>query len=340
MTFKTIDAHVGGSGVRLIVDGFPAPRGRTMGAKLTWASRHADDVRRTLVLEPRGHEDLLGAALTEPVEPGSDAGILFMDATGYRALSGHGVVAVATMALERGLLLSAGARIIVFDTAAGTVRVTPQGGRNGQATTSGRHERDRVTAVRVQSVPAFAVHPGLEVTCGARRVRADVVCGGAFYAVVDGESAGLPLDGSHLSELRRAGIAICQAVDARLAVAHPVHAEVTGVAGTIFTGPAHRSSADLRSVTVTVGGVVGRSASGTGTAAIMAVIDAMGLLDHERPFVTEGLLGDHLAARVSARTELAGMPAIVPEFSASAWVTGEHAFDVNPDDPLRTGFRL
>lgn len=311
-----------------------------MGARLVWASRHADEIRRALVLEPRGHEDLLGAALTEPVAPGAHAGVLFMDAAGYRPLSGHGVVAVATVALEHGLLVSHGDRTVVLDTAAGTVRVTPQWVGDGEATASGRSGRDRVARAGVQSVPAFAVHAGLEVTFGARRVRADVACGGVFYAVVDGELAGLPLDGSHLSELRRAGVAICRAVDDRLTVVHPVQAQVAGVAGTIFTGPAHQSSADLRSIVVTAGGVVGRSASGTGTAAIMAVIDAMGLLDHERPFVNESLVGGHLAARVVARTEVAGMPAIVPEFIASAWITGEHAFALSPDDPLPAGFRL
>jgi len=34
ITIKTIDAHAGGAALRLIVDGFPTPRGRTMAAKV------------------------------------------------------------------------------------------------------------------------------------------------------------------------------------------------------------------------------------------------------------------------------------------------------------------
>ncbi|HXD73556.1 MAG TPA: proline racemase family protein, partial [Vicinamibacterales bacterium] len=55
MIIKTIDAHAAGGPLRLVVDGFPAPRGKTMAEKAEWAERHADHLRRALVLEPRGH---------------------------------------------------------------------------------------------------------------------------------------------------------------------------------------------------------------------------------------------------------------------------------------------
>src|SRR5215510_2746926 len=74
---KTIDAHVGGEPFRLIVEGFPAPRGKSLTDKRDWANRHADHLRRLLMLEPRGHRDMSGAVLTEPASPGSHAGVLF-----------------------------------------------------------------------------------------------------------------------------------------------------------------------------------------------------------------------------------------------------------------------
>ncbi len=122
-TFKTIDAHAGGQPLRLVVDGFPAPRGRTMIEKQAWARREADHLRRALMLEPRGHGDMCGAVLTEPVSPGSHAGLLFMHDDGYSGMSGHGVMAVTTIALERGLLMPGGdGATVIYDTPAGTVR--------------------------------------------------------------------------------------------------------------------------------------------------------------------------------------------------------------------------
>jgi trans-L-3-hydroxyproline dehydratase len=97
---KTIDAHAAGEPLRLIVDGFPSPRGKTMLDKREWVRTHADHLRRALMLEPRGHADMYGAILTEPVTPGSHAGVLFMHNDGYSTMCGHGVVAVTTIAPE------------------------------------------------------------------------------------------------------------------------------------------------------------------------------------------------------------------------------------------------
>src|SRR5919205_817658 len=157
---KTIDAHAAGEPLRLIVDGFPSPRGRSMLDKREWLRAHADHLRRALMLEPRGHADMYGAILTEPVSPGSHAGVLFMHNDGYSTMCGHGVIAVTTIALERGLIVAAGSE-------------------------------------------------------------ADVAFGGAFYAIVDSEAVGLPIDAAHLPELRRAGMDIKHAVEASQTIVHP-----------------------------------------------------------------------------------------------------------------------
>src|SRR5215510_13425771 len=120
---RTIDAHAAGEPLRLIVEGFPSPHGETMLDKREWVKRHADHLRRALMLEPRGHADMYGAILTEPVMPGSHAGVLFMHNEGYSTMCGHGVIAVTTIALERGLLMPGGdGASIVYDSPAGTIR--------------------------------------------------------------------------------------------------------------------------------------------------------------------------------------------------------------------------
>ena len=93
---KTIDAHVAGQPLRLITEGLPRPAGKTMSQKCDWMKRHVDQLRRALVLEPRGHRDMCAALLTEPVSPGADAGVIFLQNDGFSAISGHGIIAVAT----------------------------------------------------------------------------------------------------------------------------------------------------------------------------------------------------------------------------------------------------
>jgi proline racemase len=358
---RTIDAHAAGEPLRLIVDGFPAPRGKTMLEKREWVRRHADSLRRALMLEPRGHADMYGAVLTEPVEPGSHAGVLFMHNEGYSTMCGHGVIAVTTIALERGLLVPGGdGRSVVYDSPAGTVRARAAVGSRGASGVSGSGRSgespgssesggssessepgvERVDSVAFLNVPSFVLHGGLTVKLPGRHVRADVAFGGAFYAIVDSESVGLPIDAAHLPELRHVGMEIKRAIEAQHTIAHPLEPGLCGIYGTIFTGPATDDRADLRNVTIFAEAEVDRSPCGTGTAAVMAVIDAMGLLDSGRPFVHESLIGTRFNGSVASRTIVGDYPAIVPEIEGSAWITGEHTFLVDDDDPLKDGFRI
>src|SRR5690349_11031552 len=174
LTLKTIDAHAAGEPLRLIVDGFPSPRGKTMLEKRAWVSRHADHLRRALMLEPRGHADMYGAILTEPVMPGSHAGVLFMHNEGYSTMCGHGVIAVTTIALERGLLMPGGdGTSIVYDSPAGTIRARATWSE-GSGGSGGAGRVDRVSFV---NVPSFVLHGGIVVKLPSRQVRADVAFG-------------------------------------------------------------------------------------------------------------------------------------------------------------------
>ena len=133
---------------------------------------------------------------------------------------------------------------------------------------------------------------------------------------------------------------IKEAIESVHQIAHPLEPGLHGIYGTIFTGPPSDERADLRNVTVFADAEVDRSPCGTGTAAVMAVVDAMGLLSEHKPFVHESLIGTRFTGRVSARTVVGELEAIVPEIEGSAWITGEHTFLVDDDDPLKNGFRI
>ena len=334
--YRTLDAHAAGEPLRLIIEGYPAPKGRTMLEKRAWVKRHADGIRRALMLEPRGHADMYGAVLTEPVTAGADAGVLFMHNEGYSTMCGHGIVAVTTIAIERGLIHPKAPDRIVYDSPAGPVHAraftSPAAADGGRGV--------RVDRVAFDNVPSFVLAPGLSVRLGAREVRVDVAFGGAFYAIVDAEAAGLPITPARLPELRRAGMEIKHAVEAAATVVHPLDSGLNGIYGTIFTGPPDRGDADLKNVTIFADAEVDRSPCGTGTCAVMAVIDAMGLMPPDRPFGHESLIGTLFSGRITGRTRVAGFDAILPELAGSAWITGEHVFLVDDEDPLKGGFRL
>jgi proline racemase len=329
----TIDAHVGGAAVRLVVDGFPAPRGRTMSERVTWAERHADHLRQALLREPRGHLDLTGALLVEPVSPAAEAGLLVMSQDGFGGFRGHDLVAAVTIALERGLLVPRAPESFVVDTVAGPVEVRParRAARDGAA---------RVTAVTYTPPPCAVAGASIPVEVSGRLVRADVAWAAGWYAVVDREALGVPSESQALEIVRHAALAAVDALDV-LARRWPVPGGGTApMAGVVLTAPPAREDADLRSTTVYSDGTIDRSPSGCGTCAVLAVLDAMGLVGPDRPVRHEGPSGQVFEGRVVDRLSASDPPAIVAEITATAWITGEHVFLLDAEDPLADGFRL
>ena len=329
MIINTIESHTAGEPLRLIVGGFARIEGRTILEKREFIRERFDHLRRALMLEPRGHLDMYGALLTEPEREGSDAGVLFMHNEGFSTMCGHGVIAVVTIALERGLLtLPAGRDEVILDAPAGPV--------HARATRDGA----RVSRVSFRNVPSFVLHAAVPVRLGTRDLRADVAFGGAFYAIVDSEAAGIPIVPGRLGDLRAAGMAIKRAVEEAVRVVHPEEPGLHGIYGTIFTGPASAPGADLRNVTIFADAEVDRSPCGTGTAAVMAVLAAMEVLPPEQTFTHESIIGTTFRGRVTGRSTVGELPAIVPEIEGEAYITGESAFLIDEADPLAYGFRL
>jgi proline racemase len=333
ITIRTIDAHTAGEPLRLIVDGFPHVEGKTMLERREWVRTNHDRLRTALMLEPRGHADMYGALLTEPERPDSDAGVLFMHNEGYSTMCGHGVIAVVTIAIERGLIVPrAGRSEIVLDSPAGAVRA--------RARTHATNGVTHVESVSFVNVPSFILHAGVPVRIGGRDLRVDVAFGGAFYAIADAESAGIPIVRERLPDLRRTGMAIKDAIEASLRIEHPTEPGLHGIYGTIFTGPPSTDATHLRNVTIFADAEVDRSPCGTGTCAVMAVLSAMGLLAPEHDFVHESLIGTQFRGRIVGETMVGDVPAIVPEIEGDAYITGESTFLIDDRDPLRFGFRV
>ena len=100
------------------------------------------------------------------------------------------------------------------------------------------------------------------------------------------------------------------------------------------------SGADLRNVTVFAEGEIDRSPCGTGTCAVLAVLDAMGIVAEGQPFIHESIVGSTFSARVMSRTTVGELPAIVPELTGSAWITGITQVLIDPSDPFPEGYLL
>ncbi len=329
LVVTAVDYHTAGEPFRIVTGGVDPIPGATILDKRRYAQDHLDHIRALLVNEPRGHADMYGCFVTEPVAEGSDLGVLFFHNAGFSTACGHGTIALATAALETGMLPSCpGETELRIDVPSGTLPVA--------ATVA----NGRVGAVRFRNVPAFVHAGGVAVETSRGQLSVDVAYGGAFYASVPAAAAGLALEPDELPALIELGRELKRALEAKLEIAHPDEPELRGVYGVIFHGDEGGDRLAQRNVTVFADGEVDRSPCGSGTSARLAILHARGELATGETLRHRGIVGTEFTGTVVEETEVAGRPAVVTEIGGSAHLTGRHEFVLRSDDPLGTGFLL
>ncbi len=327
---ETIDAHAAGEPLRIVTSGIPELAGETMRDRRQYMRTELDHLRTRIVYEPRGHRDMYGAILTDPVSPAGDVGVLFCHNKGYSTMCGHGIIALATLLPETGIIpLETAQSGLVFDTPAGPVSTTP-------TVTS-----DRVEAVTFENVPSFVSHRDNSLTLPEYgHVDYDIAFGGAFYAYVDVADVDLSISPANVADLIEAGMAIKQAVAESESIAHPIHEDLGFLYGTIFTGPPQSQAADTRNVCIFADGQVDRSPTGTGVSGRLALAHERGELNQGDSFTVESIIDTTFRGRIADTTTVADIPGIIPAITGTASITGRHEFIHDPDDPLADGFLL
>jgi len=321
LIFETVDYHTAGEPFRIVVAGADPLEGRTVLDKRRDALDRVDHVRRLLVNEPRGHADMYGCFVCDPNDDGADLGVVFFHNAGYSTACGHGTIALVTWALDEGIVPAGdGERRVVVDVPSGRLE------------TWARVEDGKVRSVRFRNVPAYVFATGLQAA--GREV--DVSFGGAFYA-----SCPERIEADELPRLIELGRRIKRELESEHEIVHPEEPELRDVYGVIFwqdeaTGP----PLEQRNVTVFADGEVDRSPCGSGTSARLALLDAGGYLARGSELLHRSIVGTQFRARVVGQADVAGRAAVVTEVEGSAYRTGRHVFELDPDDELGAGFLL
>jgi proline racemase len=327
--FAAVDSHTEGMPTRVVTGGVGPIPGATMLERRAHFLREMDDLRLLLMREPRGHAAMSGAILQPPTRADADWGVLFIEVSGCLPMCGHGTIGVATVLVETGMVAVTEPETVVrLDVPAGLVeaRVAVDGGR--------------ARAVTLRNVPAFLHARDASVAVdGLGQVAYDIAFGGNFYAIVDAASVGLSVVPERSDELVERGLAVMDAINV---AARPVHPEDDGIAGchhVVFHEPG-RDGAHARAATSIHPGWLDRSPCGTGTSARMAQLHARGDLAIGEAFVNESVIGTRFTGRLVAETTVAGRPAVVPEITGRAWITGMGQYLLDAEDPFPAGFAL
>lgn len=326
----TIDVHTEGEPLRVITSGFPELPGKTILARRRYCQKNLDQLRTALVWEPRGRSDMYGCIITPPVTQEADIGVIFIHNEGYSTMCGHGIIGMATVVLETGMIpMSEPSTTIKIDTPAGLV--------TAQAKVANR----RVKSVAFHNVPSFvlALDERIQVP-GLGKVRYDIAFGGVFYAYVQAKEVGSTLTPEAYHDLIEKGMAVKRAVMDSRPLVHPFEKDLNFLYGTIFIGPPLAEGADSRNVCIFAEGEVDRSPTGTGISGRLALLHARREIALNQPIVVESIIGSRFAGCIVETTTFGPYNAVIPEIEGSAYITGRHEFLIDPDDPLRNGFIL
>jgi proline racemase len=190
----------------------------------------------------------------------------------------------------------------------------------------------KATSVTIRNVPAF-VH---ELDGEANGIRYDMAFGGNFYAIADAAAVGVKVAPENAPELIAAGLELIAALPEPV---HPENEAIRGCHHVIWTDEPS-PGADGRAATAIHPGWVDRSPCGTGTSARMAQRHARGWLKLGEPFVHESIIGTRFTGRLVGETTIGGRPAVIPEITGRAWITGTASYVLDPTDPFPGGFRI
>ncbi|CDH54716.1 proline racemase [Lichtheimia corymbifera JMRC:FSU:9682] len=334
----TVEMHTGGEPFRIVTSGIPRMPGKTIVERRAWLKENADDLRRALMLEPRGHADMYGGYLTDPISPGADFGIIFVHNEGYSDHCGHGTIALATVAVQLGWIQHR----TIPETRVGID--APCGFIEAWVTWDGK----RASSVRFINVPSFIWKRDVTVnTPTFGNVTGDIAFGGAFYFYTDGAPHDIKIHPRQLTLITQFGTEVKQAVNAAIQVQHPDIPEINHIYGTIVAAGA-RGGDDETSTTSThhhqanccifADSEVDRSPTGSGTAGRVAQLYLRGQLAKDQVLVNESIIGSVFKGKVLKETKVGSFDAVIPQIEGSAHIVGHAQWIIDESDPLTYGF--
>ena len=330
-TIHVVSCHAEGEVGDVIVGGVAPPPGETLWEQRNWIAK--DQTLRNFVLnEPRGgvfrHVNLLVPAK----HPDAQMGWIIMEPEDTPPMSGSNSICVATVLLDSGIIpMVEPITEMVLEAPGGLIRVRADC-RDGKA-----------QSITVQNLPSFVGELDRVLTVpGYGEIQVDTAYGGDSFVVVDAAQLGFDLNAAEAGRLAKLGVQITNAANEQLSFHHPENAEWDHFSFCLFAGPLKREGNQLRTkAAVSIQpGKIDRSPTGTALSARMALLHQSGQMKVGETLTAQSIIGSEFHGQISETTTVGDRPAIVPQITGRAWITGTHQHMLDPDDPWPEGYRL
>jgi proline racemase len=330
-TIHVVSCHAEGEVGDVIVGGVAPPPGDTLWEQRNWIAN--DRTLRNFVLnEPRGGVFRHVNLLVPPKHPDAQMGWIIMEPEDTPPMSGSNSICVATVLLDSGIIpMREPLTEMVLEAPGGLVRVRADC-RDGKA--------ERIT---VQNLPSFVGELGVSLDVPDLGIlQVDTAYGGDSFVIVDAEALGFSLIADEAGKLAELGVRITNAANSQLSFHHPENPEWAHFSFCLFAGPLSREGSHLtaKAAVSIQPGKIDRSPTGTAASARMALLHATGQMQVGETFTARSIIDSEFHGRIAGVTTVGEKPAIIPEITGRAWITGTHQHMLDPDDPWPEGYRL
>jgi len=308
---RLIDSHTGGEPTRVIIEGGPDLGAGSLQERAKAFADDFDNVRTSVILEPRGSDAMVGALLSEPADPRCVAGVIFFNNTGYLGMCGHGTIGVAVTLAYLGRI-DIGTHFI--ETPVGVVQIDLIGPNE----------------VRVENVASYRYKSDVVVDVdGLGSISGSIAWGGNWFFLVD--KTPLELEFENVPLLTAAAQQIQSALNAN---------GITGANEELidhieFFGPAKSADANSRNFVLCPGGEYDRSPCGTGTSAKIACLAEKSELEPGEAWVQESIIGSQFTMHYRRDDD----NQIIPSITGSAYICAETTLIQQTGDPFLHGIK-
>ncbi|MCH2165687.1 MAG: proline racemase family protein [Marinovum sp.] len=323
-----VSAHAAGEVGDVIVGGVAPPPGGTVWDQRTWIARD-ETLRQFMLNEPRGGVFRHVNLLVPPKAPQADAAFIIMEPEDTPPMSGSNSMCVTTVLLETGILPMIEPHTdLILEAPGGLVDVRAECA-NG-----------KVSRVSVTNLPSFVdrLEAKLHVP-DLGEITVDTAFGGDSFVLVDADALGIAPDVGNAKRLAQLGAQITDAANEQLGFEHPILPDWRHISFCEFTWLVRPGLVGQNTVSIKPA-KLDRSPCGTGTCARMAVLHARDELGVGQNFTSVSLIGSEFEGKILEKVMVGGRPAILPEISGQAWITGTHQWMLDPTDPWPSGYRL
>ena len=129
--------------------------------------------------EPRGHKDMVGALLVEPISKEADIGVIYMDANRWINMCGHATIGVSmTLVNENLVKVVEPVTHLTLEMPAGLIHVDVE------------VEDGKTKSVSFENIPSFL----FEENCLVNNIHFDISYSGSFFALVDADQLDIEIN--------------------------------------------------------------------------------------------------------------------------------------------------